>query len=93
MTVKTLKITISIPWAQSLKDKRMVIKSIVTKIRNKFNVSIAEVEENDIHKTGVIGIACVTNNTSQADSICEHVICFLENHYEGPIVDIIADTY
>ena len=49
--VLVLKIKLYAPWVHSLKEKRMVVKSLLAKIRNKFQVSVAEVEAQDVHQT------------------------------------------
>lgn len=88
MVVGTLKIKIYVPWVQSLKEKRMVVKSLCAKVKNKFNVAIAEIEAQDIHKSIVIGLACVTNDKAHADQILDNVIKFIEANTEGEIVRI-----
>ncbi len=59
MRVLNLKITLRASWVHSLKEKRMVVKSIVQRLKNKFNVSVGEVHEQDIHQIIVIGISAV----------------------------------
>jgi uncharacterized protein YlxP (DUF503 family) len=88
MIIGTMCITIHIPWVHSLKEKRMVVKSLCAKIHNKFNVSVAEVEEQDIHQTLVLGIACVAGDTSHADSILENILQFTEGNTEGEIIKV-----
>ena len=88
MIVGTLEVKLYAPWVTSLKEKRMVVKSVVGKIKNKFNVSIAEVEEQDTHQTIILGIACVAGSVSQSDSILDHVINFIESSSEAEIVNI-----
>lgn len=88
MIIGTAKITIYAPWVHSLKEKRMIVKSLCAKIRNKFNVSIAEVEAQDIHQTIVLGFACVTSEASMTDSIIDNVVNFIESNTEGEIIDI-----
>ena len=93
MIIGSCKIYLEAEWVFSLKDKRMIVKSLVEKIRHKFNVSVAEVENNDIHKSIVIGIACVTNETPHADSIINNVINFIENNTDAVIVDVITEIF
>lgn len=93
MIIGSCKIYLEAEWVFSLKDKRMIVKSLVEKIRHKFNVSVAEVENNDIHKSIVIGIACVTNETSHANSIINNVINFIENNTDAVIVDVITEIF
>ena len=93
MIIGSCKVYLEAEWVFSLKDKRMIVKSLLEKIRHKFNVSVAEVENNDIHKSIVIGIACVTNETSHADSIINNVINFIENNTDAVIVDVITEIF
>lgn len=93
MIIGSCKVYLEAEWVFSLKDKRMIVKSLVEKIRHKFNVSVAEIENNDIHKSIVIGIACVTNETSHADSIINNVINFIENNTDAVIVDVITEIF
>lgn len=88
MITGNLKINIHVPWVHSLKEKRMIVKSLCARTRNKFNISIAEVEEQDIHQTIVLGISFVTTDNSQADSIADHVINYIESSTEGDIISI-----
>lgn len=91
MFIGTVKIKIHMPWVHSLKEKRMVVKSICAKVRNQFNVSIAEVEEQDIHQIAVLGFAGVAGDKAQADSVMDHVVNFIEGNTEGEIVSIERD--
>lgn len=84
-------ITLRAPWVRSLKEKRMVVKSIVEKVKNKFNVSIAEVDRQDAHETIVLGFACVSNETRHAQSTVDTVIRFIESHTEAEIFDVFQE--
>ena len=88
MNVLTLKIKIYAPWVHSLKEKRMVVKSILGKLKNKFNVSASEVDAQDIHQTIVIGIASIVAHQAQADSMEEEIIRFVEENTDGEILEI-----
>lgn len=88
MLIGTAQITIYAPWVHSLKEKRMVVRSICAKVRNKFNVSIAEVDAQDLHQRIVLGFACVAGDTAMADSMIENIMNFIENNSEGEIIDI-----
>ncbi|WP_206459225.1 DUF503 domain-containing protein [Anaerovorax sp. IOR16] len=91
MIIGVASVKIYVPWVHSLKEKRMVVKSIIFKVQNKFNISISEIDAQDIHQTIVLGIACVTNTTKFADSIIDGVITFIEDHTEGEILDIYRE--
>lgn len=63
MRVGLLTLELHLPEATSLKSKRFVIKSLKDRIKNKFNVSIAEIDANDLWQRSVLGAACVANET------------------------------
>lgn len=88
MVIGSCVVFLTAEWAVSLKDKRMVVKSIIDKTRNKFNVSIAEVDMQDIHQKIVIGFVCVTNDSSHANSIIDNVINYIERITDAVIDDI-----
>ncbi len=88
MKVLLVKITLRASWSHSLKEKRMVVKSIVQKLKNKFNISVAEVEEQDIHQIIVIGIAGICGNSAQVDSTQENIITFIECNTDAEIINI-----
>lgn len=88
MVIGSCKVFLTAEWAMSLKDKRMVVKSIIDKTKNKFNVSIAEVEMQDIHQKIVIGFACVTNDASHANSIIDNVLNYIERITDAVLDDV-----
>lgn len=81
-------VTLRAEWVHSLKEKRMVLKSIIEKAKNKFNISIAEVDSQDMHQELVIGFCCVSNETAHADSILDHVISFIENNTDAEVTKV-----
>ena len=88
MTVALLTIQLYAPWIHSLKEKRMEVKSLLAKLKNKFNVSAVEADEQDIHQTIVLAVASLAANPAQADSIIDQVIRFVEENTEAEIVHI-----
>ncbi len=62
----------------SLKDKRRILKSIIDRIRNKYNVSVSEVGNNDKWQIASIGLSTVSNSTVQVDRVLDAVIKFVE---------------
>lgn len=88
MIIGTAKIYLFANHVHSLKEKRMIVKSIIAKTKNKFNVSIAEVENNDLHQSIVIGIACVSTDKRHADSMLQNVLNFIEENADAVIQDI-----
>ena len=91
MIIGSCKIYLAADWVTSLKEKRMTVKSILERMKNKFNISAAEVELQDVHKQICIGFACVSNDTAHADSIINNVINFVDKYSEAQIYDIITE--
>jgi uncharacterized protein YlxP (DUF503 family) len=79
MVIGVCTLTLDIPHSNSLKDKRRVVKSIIARVRNQFNVSIAEVDANEVWQTAVIGIACVSNDPARAHAILQSVVRMITN--------------
>lgn len=73
--------------ANSLKDKRHIVKSIIGKLKSRFNISIAEVDLNDVWQSSIIGFSCVSNNTAHVNEIISKVIRFIEGDTRVEIVD------
>lgn len=88
MRILVMRITLRASWVHSLKEKRMVIKSIMQRLKNKFNISVSEVDEQDIHQTLVIGIAAVCGSSAQVDSTMENIISFVESNTDAEIINI-----
>lgn len=87
MTIGCCTLRFCAEWVGSLKEKRMVVKSLVEKTKHKFNVSAAETECQDIHKTIVIGVACVTNDAVFARQVLDNVIDFMEYSTDAVLED------
>ncbi|WMJ80213.1 DUF503 domain-containing protein [Clostridium sp. MB40-C1] len=90
MIIGTAKVYVYASWVHSLKEKRMEVKSIIAKVKHRYNVSIAEIENQDFHQSIVLGIACVSNSTKQSNAIIQNVVNYIEENTEGFIekVDI-----
>lgn len=69
MKVLTIEVKLYASWIESLKEKRMVVKSLVAKLVNKSHVSVAEIDAQDVHKTIVIGIAVIVDSQKKADQM------------------------
>ena len=91
MKVLTIEVKLYAPWIQSLKEKRMVIKSLVAKLINKFHVSVAEIDAQDVHKTIVIGIAVIVDSQKRADQMEECIVNFIEDSTEAQILEIVSE--
>lgn len=79
MHVGVCQIKFRIPENSSLKGKRHVLKSIIAQVSNKFNVSIAEVDDNDLWQLATIGICYVSNDQRHANQVLSKVVEFVSN--------------
>lgn len=86
MVVATMEIKMYAPWVSSLKEKRMQVRSILGKVRNKYNVSVAEVDTQDIHQTITIGLSCVSNSRVQVEKVLQDILNYMESNFEAEIV-------
>lgn len=74
MIVGLCTVELHFPDAQSLKSKRKVLVSLKTKLQNQFNISIAEIDENDLWQKATLGIASVANETARVNQTLDHVL-------------------
>ncbi|NLC19259.1 MAG: DUF503 domain-containing protein [Clostridiales bacterium] len=91
MVIAVLQLKLHFPWVHSLKEKRMEVKSLSSRARNKFNLSVAEVDEQDIHQIAVLGFASLATDRAQADSIIDNIINFIETNTEGELLAVERD--
>lgn len=78
MTVGVCRVTLRLPENGSLKGKRQVLKSLTTRLRNKFNVAVAEVDGHDRWQIATIGVSCVSNDARHAREVLDRVVGFIE---------------
>jgi len=77
MNVGVCKISLRLPENLSLKGKRQVLKSITTRVANKFNVSIAEVDDQDLWQLATLGICCLSNDKRYTNEVLSKVMDFI----------------
>jgi uncharacterized protein YlxP (DUF503 family) len=87
MVVGIGTIVLRIPGKASLKEKRRVVKGVVTRLQNTFNASVAEVGANDIHQRAEIGLALVGNDRRQINSKLDKALNFVEAMQVAEIMD------
>lgn len=93
MVVGTLKLEFHLSDNRSLKGKRKVVRSMVDKVRSRFNVAIAEIGSNDKWQKIEIGITTVGNDRRHIDSSLNHIVSFLESQYIARIVDCQLEIF
>jgi uncharacterized protein len=78
MNIGVCKIDLRIPENETLKGKRMVVQSIIARVRDKFHVSIAEVENGDMWQIATIGVCCVSNDNRHTNEMISRIVDFIE---------------
>ena len=88
MNIGICKIRLRLPENLSLKGKRQVLKSIITRVSSKFNVIVAEVDDHDLWQLATLGVCCISTNKRHADEILSKVVNFIVNsRFEIEILD------
>jgi uncharacterized protein YlxP (DUF503 family) len=93
MIVGTLRVRLLLRQARSLKDKRQVVKSVKDRLRNHFNVSVAEVEGQDNRQLAVLGIAMVSNEAHHVKLALGQIVEALRSHPVAELIDSEMDVY
>ena len=87
MVIGTLKIVLLVHDNRSLKGKRKIVRSMVDRVKNRFNVAVAEVGANDLWQRIELGVCTVGNDRRHVDASLTHVLSFLESLYLAEIVE------
>jgi uncharacterized protein YlxP (DUF503 family) len=88
MNVGVCRVKLRFPENLSLKGKRQILNSITTRLRNKFNVSVAEVDDNELWQLASLGICCVSNNSRYTNEVLSRVVDSIVNgRFEVEILD------
>ncbi len=88
MIVGVCRLTLSIPGSYSLKDKRRVVKSLVERVRHRYNVAVAEVDEHEVWNAAVIGVCAVSTSSAHVRDMLDHVVAFVETgHGDAELSD------
>ena len=87
MIIAAMTFRLHAPWVHSLKEKRMIVKSLVAQMQNRFHVSAAEIDEQDVHQIIVIGMAAVVPHNALADSLMDEISQFVETTTDAEILE------
>jgi hypothetical protein len=87
MIVGIARVAFRLHGNQSLKEKRKVVKSIVDKSRHRFNVSVAEVADQDRHQRAVIGVAVIGSDARVLNAVLDHILTFMESMGVADLVE------
>ena len=88
MNVGVCRLSLRLHGVRSLKDKRRISRSLIGLVSNKFNVAVAEVDDNDLWQRLTLGVSCVSNRASHADETIQTVVEFiLRQRAETELID------
>ena len=87
MIIGTIRAEVHVPNAQSLKDKRSVIKSLKDQLRGRFNIAVAEVEPNEKWQRACVGIVTVGDERAYVDGVLAQVVAALRSN---PLITLIT---
>jgi uncharacterized protein YlxP (DUF503 family) len=93
MTVGVCRVTLRLPENGSLKGKRQVLRSLTQRLRNKFNVAVAEVGDNERWQIATIGVTCVSNDARHAREQLDRVVAFIAHtRLDAELLDAEIDV-
>jgi uncharacterized protein YlxP (DUF503 family) len=82
------RVSLRLPENLSLKGKRQVIKSIIGRVRSRFDVAVAEVDDNDVWQLATIGVCAISNNKRHSNEVLSKVVDFIvHGHFDAEILD------
>jgi hypothetical protein len=87
MWIGYLEVELYIPGISSLKQKRIIIKSVKTKLRARYNVGVAEIDENDKWQKAVLGIVSISNDKKEINSQLDKILNWLEKERDFDILN------
>jgi len=86
MIIGICTVELFLPGTASLKDKRRILKSIKDRLRQRFNVSVAEVDENELWQKTILGMACVGNEKQFVNQVLDQAMGLIGGNPEAEIV-------
>ncbi|HAN92448.1 MAG TPA: DUF503 domain-containing protein [Nitrospira sp.] len=86
MTVGLCTVELFIPDGHSLKEKRQVLQSLKTRLRDKFNLSVAEVGDQDLWQKAILGMACVANESAHVNQVLDQAVNLIQS---VPVIQLV----
>ena len=93
MQVGICTIFLRIPENHSLKEERQVVRSVIDRVKHRFNVAITEVDALDSHQTAVLGAAAILNDSRHVNRTLSHVVNFVEETSAAELADYKIKMY
>ncbi len=93
MIVGAMSVRLVVHGSRSLKEKRRVVKSLKDRIRNRFNVSVAEVDDLDLHQAATLGVVVVSGEKPFAESVLSKVVDLVRSCPYAHMVDYTTEVF
>jgi uncharacterized protein len=93
MTIATAQITMHLFGVHSLKEKRRIVKSVIERLKNKFNASVSEIDDNDNKLKALIGISIAGNNGRHTGSQLDKMLDFMRNDTRFTTGNVERETF
>lgn len=88
MTIGVLRVRLRLP-SRTLKEKRQIVKSVVERVRTRFNAAVAEVDDNDTRGMATIGVCVVSNEGAQAEAMLHTILDFItDERLDAEVCDV-----
>lgn len=88
MIVGVLRVELSLPGSHSLKDKRRLLRSLLDRLHNEFNVSAAEIDHQDNRRQAEVGVSCVSGESAHANAVLSRVLDVVERETEMVVTGV-----
>lgn len=93
MYTASARVTLRIPLSTSLKDKRQVVRSLLARLRNQFEIAAAEVDHQDVQNLAALGLAAVSSDPGHAQDVLDRAIRYIEeSRPDAEITDVQTDV-
>ena len=84
-------VELHLPDVDSLKGKRHVLKGLKERVRNRFEVAVAEVDHHDSWQRATLAVACVSHDSRHANEVVDKAMDFIEDHVEGRVIETFLE--
>jgi uncharacterized protein len=84
-------VELHLPEVGSLKGKRHILKGLKERVKNRFDVCIAEVDHHDSWQRATLAVACVSHDARHANEVIDKAMDFIESHVDGRVIDISVE--
>ena len=84
-------VELHLPGVDSLKGKRHVLKGLKEKVRQRFEVAVAEVDHHDIWQRATLAVACVSHDSRHANEVVSKAMDFIEGNVDGRVIDVTVE--